>query len=173
MNPADFIGKNKVMFDMIHLALQTDSTRIITMLLLGTSLVPPIPGVTQGHHDLSHHGKDPAKIAQLRTIEVELMKTVRDLLDKLKKTEEQGETLLDRTTLFFSSNLGNAATHSTKNLPVLLAGGGFKHGQHLAFDAANAPPLCNLYVTMLQRMGIEVDKFSSSTGTLSGLEMKG
>lgn len=173
LNPADFIGKNRVMFDLIHLALQTDSTRIITMLLLGTSYVPPIPGVTQGHHDLSHHGKDPTKISQLRIIELELMKNVRDLLDKLSKTEEQGETLLDRTTLFFSSNLGNAATHSTKNLPILLAGGGFKHGQHLACDLNNPPPLCNLYVTMLQRMGIEVDKFSSSTGTLTGLEMKG
>ena len=172
LNSADFIGKNRVMFDLMHLALQTDSTRIISMLLLGTSLVPPIPGVTQGHHDLSHHGKDPAKIAQLRIIEVELMKTVRELLEKLKKTEEQGETLLDRTTIFFSSNLGNAGTHSTKNLPILLAGGGFKHGQHLAFDQTNPPPLCNLYVTMLQRMGIEVDKFSSSNGTLTGLEMK-
>lgn len=173
MNPADFIGKNKVMFDMIHLALQTDSTRIITMLLLGTSLVPPITGVTQGHHDLSHHGKDPTKIAQLRMIEVELMKNVRDLLEKLRNTEEQGQSLLDRTTVFFSSNLGNAATHSTKNLPVLLAGGGFKHGQHLAFDQASPPPLCNLYVSMLQRLGVDVDKFGSSSGTLSGLEAIG
>jgi hypothetical protein len=173
MNSADFIGKNRVMFDMMHLALQTDSTRITSMLMLGTSLVPPIQGVTQGHHDLSHHGKDPAKIAQLRIIEIELMKTLGELLNKLRKTEEQGETLLDRTAVFFSSNLGNAGTHSTKNLPILLAGGGFKHGQHLAFDQTNPPPLCNLYVTMLQRMGVEVDKFSSSTGTLTGLEMKG
>ena len=81
--------------------------------------------------------------------------------------------MLDRTTVFLSSNLGNASSHSTKNLPVLLAGGGFKHGQHLAFDPKNHPPLCNLYVSMLQRLGIEADKFGSSTGTLTGLEMAG
>ena len=72
--------------------------------------------------------------------------------------------------VFFSSNLGNAGTHSTRNLPVLFAGGGFQHGQHLAFDPANGPPLSNLYLSMLQRLGIETDKFASSTGTLTGLE---
>ena len=171
MNPADLIGKNRLMFDLIHLAIQTDSTRLITMLLLGTSLVPPIAGVTQGHHDLSHHGKDPAKIAQLKAVEIEKMKTLGELLEKLKKTEEQGGSLLDRTMVFFSSNLGNASNHSTKNLPVLLAGGGFRHGQHLAFDPKDAPPLCNLYVSMLQRLGIESDRFGSGTGPLGGLEI--
>ncbi|MGB3117964.1 MAG: hypothetical protein WBE58_04020, partial [Verrucomicrobiales bacterium] len=78
--------------------------------------------------------------------------------------------LLDHTMVFFSSNLGSAASHSTKNLPVIFAGGGFKHGQHLAFDANGGPPLCNLYVSMLQRLGIEEDQFGSSTGTLTGLE---
>ena len=172
LNSADFIGKNRLMFDLIHLAVQTDSTRLITLLLLGTSLVPPIPGVSLGHHDLSHHGQDPAKIAQLMKVELELMKTVQELLQKLKSTTEQGETLLDRTTVFFSSNLGNAGTHSTRNLPVLLAGGGFRHGQHLAFNPDNGPPLSNLYVSMLQRLGIEQDQFGSSTGTLTGLDFK-
>ncbi|HZK79530.1 MAG TPA: DUF1552 domain-containing protein, partial [Humisphaera sp.] len=171
-NSADLIGKTRLMFDLIHLALQTDSTRVITMLLLGTSLVPPVKGVSMGHHDLSHHGQDPKKIEQLRLIEIEKMKTVRDLLDKLKKTEEQGETLLDRTSVFFSSNLGNASNHSTKNLPIILAGGGFKHGQHLAFDPKSPPPLSNLYVSMLQRLGIESDRFGTSTGTLTGLDMR-
>jgi hypothetical protein len=72
--------------------------------------------------------------------------------------------------VFFSSSLGNASSHSCRNLPVLLAGGGFRHGQYLAFDPESPPPLCNLYVTMLQRLGIETDQFGSSTGTLSGLE---
>ena len=135
--------------------------------------MPPIPGVTLGHHDLSHHGKDPSKIAQLKMVELEKMKTLRDFLAKLKQTKEDGATLLDRTMVFFSSNLGDASSHSVKNLPVLLAGGGFKHGQHLAFDPKNPPPLCNLYVSMLQRLGIEADKFGSSTGTLTGLEMVG
>jgi hypothetical protein len=170
-NPADVVGKARLMFDLIHLALQTDSTRLITFLLLGTSLVPPIRGVTMGHHDLSHHGQDPAKIAQLRTVELAQMQTLRDFLSKLKDTREQGASLLDRTTVFFSSNLGNASSHSTRNLPILLAGGGFRHGQHLHFDGNNSPPLSNLYVSMLRRLGVDVNRFGSSTGTLTGLEM--
>ncbi len=150
--------------------MQTDSTRLITLCLLGTSGVPPIPGVTLGHHDLSHHGQDPTKIEQLKKVELEKMKTLRDFLVKLKETKEEGVNLLDRTMVFFSSNLGDASTHGVKNMPVLLAGGGFKHGQHLAFDPNNPPPLCNLFVSMLQRLGIEADKFGSSTGTLTGLE---
>ncbi len=170
-NPADLVGKSRLMFDLIHLALQTDSTRLVTLLLLGTSLVPPVAGVSLGHHDLSHHGQDPSKIEQLKKVELEKMKTFRDFLKKLKDTKEDGASLLDRTTVFFSSNLGNASTHGVKNLPIILAGGGFKHGQHLAFDPNKPPPLCNLYVSMLQRLGIEAEKFGSSTGTLTGLEM--
>ena len=98
------------------------------------------------------------------------MTALRDFLKKLKETKEEGESLLDRTAVFFSSNLGNASTHSCKNLPVLLAGGAFKHGRHLAFGPKDPPPLCNLFVSMLQHLGIEADKFASSTGTLTGLE---
>jgi hypothetical protein len=172
-NSADVVGKAKLMFDLIHLAIQTDSSRLFTLLLLGTSLVPPIQGVSQGHHDLSHHGQDPKKIEQLKVVEIEKMKTLRDFLQKLKDTKEDDSNLLDRTSVFFSSNLGNASNHSTKNLPVVLAGGGFKHGQHLAFDPVKPPPLSNLYVSLLQRLGVETDRFGSSRGTLDGLEMKG
>jgi hypothetical protein len=172
-NGADLVGKTRVWFDLIHLALQTDSTRLITLQLLGTSSVPPVAGVTLGHHDLSHHGKDPSKIEQLKKVELEKMKVLNDFLKKLKDTKEEAANLLDRTTIFFSSNLGNASTHDVKNLPVLLAGGGFQHGQHLAFDPAKPPPLSNLFVSMLQRLGIEADTFGSSTGTLTGLELAG
>lgn len=172
-NPADVVGKARLMFDLMHLAIQTDSSRLFTLLLLGTSLVPPIQGVNLGHHDLSHHGQDPTKIAQLRTVELEKMRTFHTFLTRLKETREGESNLLDRTTVFFSSNLGNASSHSTRNLPILLAGGGFRHGQHLAFEAANAPPLSNLYVSMLQRLGINAERFGSSTGTLRGLEMAG
>jgi hypothetical protein len=168
-NGADLVGKSRLMYDLMHLAIQTDSSRLFTLLLLGTSLVPPVAGVNLGHHDLSHHGQDPAKLAQLKTVETEKLKVFRDFLMKLKETKEEGETLLDRTSIFFSSNLGNASTHSTKNLPIIFAGGGFKHGQHLAFDAKSPPPLANLYLSMLQRTGIKVEKFGSSTGTLTGL----
>ncbi len=171
-NRNDLIGRTRLLFDLAHLAVQTDSTRLITIMLAGATSAPPIPGVTQGHHDLSHHGKDPGKLAQLNLIEIECMKVLRDLVARLKQSQEGGETLLDRTTVYLSSNLGDASSHSTRNLPVLVAGGGFQHGQHLAFDPQNPPPLCNLYVSMLQRLGIEVDKFSTGTGTLTGLDFK-
>ena len=170
----DLIGKCRIWFDLIHLALQTDSTRLITLDLLGTSGVTPgIPGVTFGHHDLTHNGRDQTKIEQLKKVELEEMKTFAGFLKQLKDTKEEGVSLLDRTMVFFSSNLGDASTHGVKNLPILLAGGGFKHGQHLAFDGKNLPPLSNLYVSMLQRLGIEADRFGSSKGTLTGLEAAG
>jgi hypothetical protein len=172
-NSADFIGKARLWFDLTHMAFQTDSTRLITTLLMGTSSVPPVAGVSLGHHDLSHHGQDPNKLEQLKKVELELMKSMGDLLLKLKETREEDASLLDRTMVFFGSNLGNASSHATTNLPVLFAGGGFKHGQHLAFDPAKSPPLCNLFVSMLQRLGLEVDQFGSSTGTLTGLETTG
>ena len=166
----DVGARTRLLFDVTHLALQTDSTRLVTIMLLGTSLVPPIAGVSLGHHDLSHHGQDPVKIEQLKKVELEMIQALRGLVAKLKESKEGDASLLDRTSVFFSSNLGNASNHSTRNLPVLLAGGGFKHGQHLAFDAKSPPPLCNLYVSLLQRLGIEADRFGSSTGTLTGLE---
>jgi len=171
-NVADIIGRSRLLFELSHLALQTDSTRLITIMLAGSTFVPPIKGVTMGHHDLSHHGKDPKKLEQLKIVEIATMETVRDLLAKLKQSQEDGATLLDRTTIFLGSNLGDGSSHSVKNLPVLVAGGGFRHGQHLPFDPNNPPPLCNLYVSMLQRLGIEADKFATSTGTLTGLEFK-
>ena len=116
---------------------------------------------------------DPGKLDQLRIVEVETIKTLRDFLAKLKQSREAGATLLDRTMVYLGSNLGDGSSHSVKNLLVLLAGGGFKHGQHLHFDQENPPPLCNLYVSMLQRLGIEADKFSTGTGTLTGLEAVG
>jgi hypothetical protein len=169
-NAADLLGRTRLLFDLTHLAIQTDSTRLITIMLGGSTYVPPIPGVSLGHHDLSHHGKDPGKLAQLKIVEVETMKTLHGLIAKLKQTKEEGSTLLDRTMVFLGSNLGDGSSHSVKNLPVLVAGGGFRHGKHLHFDPANPPPLCNLYVSMLQRLGIEADRFSSGTGTLTGLE---
>jgi len=143
---ADLVGRTKLLFDLTHLALQTDSTRLVTIMLGGSTTAPPIAGVTLGHHDLSHHGKDPTKLDQLKLVEIETMKTLRDLLAKLKGTKEEGSTLLDRTTIFLGSNLGDGSSHAVKNLPVLVAGGGFRHGEHLAFDPQNPPPLCNLYV---------------------------
>jgi Protein of unknown function (DUF1552) len=172
-NNADMIGKMDALFNLMPLALATDSTRVIT-LFIGESGVPPIPGVSMGDHALSHHGQEPEKIAQLRLIEQAKMKSVAGLIAKLKTTQEGGESFLRNTSVLFGSNLGNASNHSTNNLPILLAGGGFKHGQHLVVapkgDLKNSAPLSNLFVSILQRMGVETDKFGTSTGALSALE---
>lgn len=169
-NGPDLIGRMQLIFDLIPLALQTDSTRLITVLLQGGNSIPPVPGVTIDHHNLSHHGKDPAKIDQLRLIEEAQFRVVGDLMAKLKAKNEAGQSLLDNTMVMFGSNLGNANSHDTRNLPILVAGGPFRHGRHVAYDANKNTPLCNLYVTMLQRLGLEIDTFGTSTGTLTGFE---
>jgi len=170
-NRADLIGRTRLLFDLAHLAIQTDSTRLITIMLAGATSAPPIPGVSLGHHDLSHHGKDPGKLTQLKLVEEECIKVLGELLGKLSQSREGDQRLLDRTMVYLGSNLGDASSHSTMNLPIFIAGGGFRHGQHLAFDPQNPPSLCNLYVSMLQRLGIETDRFSTGTSTLTGLEL--
>lgn len=173
-DPREYMEKVRLMYDMARLAFETDSTRNITLMLDSVSS-PAInvegKPVSDGYHNLSHHGKDPAKLAQLERIDREHMKLLAHLFGELKAHREGGETLLDRTMVLYGSNMGNANTHVTTNLPVLFAGGGFKHGQHLAFDRARNYPLPNLFVNILQRFGIEADKFASSTGTMRGLEM--
>ncbi len=168
-SPADVITKQKLMFDIVRLALQTDSTRFVTVFFSGSSAVPPIPGVTSDWHNLSHHGRNPEKIDQLKIIELAELHLLADFVTALKNTKEEGDTLLDRTMVLYGSNLGNASSHDTRNLPMMLFGGGFKHGQHLKFDAEKNPPLANLHVSMLQRLGIETETFASGKGTLSGL----
>jgi hypothetical protein len=165
----------RLMVDLMHLALQTDSTRFITFALNGLNAVPVIAGVTQDWHNLSHHGQDPAKLEELKVVELQQMKLFGELLAKLKGTQEQGGNLLDRTIVMFGSNLGNASSHDNKNLPVIVAGGGFRHGQHLAFDPKKNPPLSNLYVQFLRRLGAEVNAFGSSSGsgTIPGFELAG
>lgn len=160
-----------LMYDMMHLAIETDSTRFITFYDTGMNAVPYIPGVDTDYHMLSHHGKDPAKIAQLTTVETEVMKMFGGFLSKLAESKESGSSLLDNTMVLFGSNLGNASSHDTRNMPIILAGGGFRHGQHLAFDQQNNYPLPKLFVSMLQRLGLETDTFASCTGTMDGLEM--
>src|SRR6185436_8907484 len=161
---ADIIGRARLMYDMAQLAIQTDSTRLITYSIGGPTEAPSIPGISEGYHNLSHHGMDPAKIKQLTIVEREHFKAFRDFLGRLKATQEDGSNLLDRTLILYGSHLGNASNHNNTNMPILLAGGGFKHGQHLAFDPKNNYPLPNLFVSMLQRMSIETGKFASSTG---------
>lgn len=170
-NPNDFIARQRLMQDIIRLALQTDSTRYITYHLGGSGGVVPLDGVDQGYHSLSHHGLDEEKLQQLALVEGEIIKAWGDFLREIQQMEEDGQTVLDRTAVLLTSNLGNASSHRNTNMPVLLAGGGFKHGQHLAFDTKNNYPLPNLFVSLLQRHGREEDQFMTSTGTMRGLEL--
>jgi len=166
----EVIAKSKLMFDLIRLAFQTDSTRVVTLSLSTFSVVPHVPGVKNETHGLTHHGNEPDKIAELRKIEEAQLSALVYLLQSLRDTKEAGASLLDQTQVLYGSCLGSANSHSNQNLPVILAGGGFKHGKNLAFDTTNNTPLANLFVSMLQGLGIEADKFASSTGALRGLE---
>ena len=167
-----FFEMIRMMNDMSRLALQTDSTRVIT-LFLGSVRTPGVDlgnGRTiGGYHNISHHGKDEAKLKQLAEIEIGQMELLNELLQGLKEVEETDGTLLDNTMVLYGCHMGDANIHNNKNLPVILAGGGFKHGQHLAFNEENNTPLANLYVSMLENMGLNESKFASSTGTLTGL----
>ena len=173
-DPALYMAKVELMYDLAKLAFETDSTRCITLMLnsVGTPVVQ-IRGetISDGYHNLSHHGKSEDKLSQLRIIDQSHMRLLAGLFAGLKSTSEQGESLLDRSMILYGSNLGDANAHSTTNMPLLFAGGGFRHGQHLAFDQQQNYPLPNLFVTILLRMGVEQDKFASSTGTMRGLEM--
>lgn len=166
------VERSRLMFKMARLALETDSTRIIT-LIIDQNANPKVnlPGVSEGHHSLTHHGHREESVGQLRLIESAQMKIFGELLGDLKGVREDSLTLLDRTMVLYGSNLGNANSHDNKNMPMILAGGGFKHGQCLTFDRKNNYPLSNLYVSMLQRLGVETDTFASGTGTMRGLEM--
>lgn len=174
-NSARFIEKVKQMMDLTRLVFETDSSRSVSLFIscTGTPVVESPIGiaVTEGYHGLSHHGKSESKLAQLRALDMAQLKALNAMLTGLKSVTEGGEPLLDRTMVLFGSNLSDGNSHVTKNLPVIFAGGGFKHGQHLVFDRERNYPLTNLHLSILHRMGINADKFSSSTGTMRGLEM--
>jgi hypothetical protein len=155
----EFVKRSGLFLDVIKLALETDSTRLVTLFVDNTII-----------HNSTHHGNRPEVIAELRVHEEGHLKELARFLDGLAGVQEQGQTLLDRTMVLYGTCMGSANSHSNVNLPVLLAGGGFKHGQHLAFDQEKNYPLANLYLSMLHRLGIPAKEFSTSTGTMTGLE---
>ncbi|MDB4419151.1 DUF1552 domain-containing protein [bacterium] len=150
-------------FDTMFLALQSDSTRFMTLHCTGNS-VRSIEGVEESYHSLSHHGRSEEKLDQLAIVEQATIDRWADFLRKLKEVN-----LLDDTMVMLTSNLGNASSHDNRNMPVLFGGGGFKHGQHLAFSQTNNYPLPNLYLSMLQNLGMEAEAFATSSGTMKGL----
>jgi len=172
LDPGKLVQRTRNMYDLARLALETDSTRLVTILV--TQNFNPkvdLPGVELPHHALTHQSQKKETREQLRIIEEAQMNELAGLLRGLQTAEEGGRTLLDQTMVMQGSALGHAGKHDNRNLPVLLAGGGFRHGQHLAFDKVDNTPLANLYVSMLQRLGVETERFSSGRGTMNGLDM--
>jgi hypothetical protein len=155
-----FVDKTGQLFDLIKLALETDSTRIIS-LFVDTTII----------HNITHHGGRPDVIAELRGHEERQFEVFNRFLTALASAKEGGASLLERTQVLYGTCMGSANSHSNVNLPVLIAGGGFRHGQHLAFNTTNNHNLATLYVSMLQRLGIETNTFAGARTTMRGLEM--
>ena len=176
-SPKEYMDKVRLMYDMARLCFETDSSRAVTLMLDSVNTpaldIDHVHTTTDGYHSLSHHGKSAKKLSQLKDIDSMHMRLLAKLMEDLKTSKEDGAPLLDRTMILYGSNFGNANAHTTTNMPTLLMGGGFNHGQHHVFDTERNYPLPNLFVTMLQRMGIDADKFASSTGSMRGVNLVG
>lgn len=170
---ADFTNHLRGHYQVMRLALATDSCRVFTLGGHSGSHVPPLKGVDTGYHGLSHHGKNPKMIEQLEIVDRDIIAGWVEFLTALRETKDGDATLLANTQVLMGSNLGNANGHLTSNLPIVLAGGPWKHGQHLAFDQARNYPLARLFVSMLQGLGLEIGSFASGAGTMQGLELRG
>lgn len=161
-----------VMYDLMVLALQTKSTNVICYGHPGGNRLFPFEGISLGYHSLTHHGKRPDLLKQLTIIESFYAEQFSRFLSLLRATpDSQGQSLLDTTVVLFGSGMGNASSHSSRNLPVMVAGGNLQHGNHHRFDrnGRDGRPLADLFVTILQQLGIATDKFSTSTGNLNHL----
>lgn len=168
--PIYFVEKVPLYYDLIKLALQTDSTRVVSFAVSEWDGPSGLDGVDQGYHTLTHHGRDETRLDQLGKVEDFLMKSQGDFIRSLDSVGvEGGKTLLDKTMVLSGAGMGNASSHSNVKLPLMLAGGGFKHGEHKRFPDQNnqRTPACNLYLSMLQRFGLEVEQFGTSSGTLN------
>ena len=163
----DLIGRTRLLMNLIPLIVQADSSRVINVMIQDHQVVPKLDGVSLEHHNLSHHGRDEANIGHLKKIEKALVGCFGDLLGQIKSKQVGLTTLLDNTMVLFGSNLGNANAHDPRNLLILLAGGGYQHGRYVANEKDDNTPLCNLFVSMLNRMDIETDSFATSTGELT------
>jgi hypothetical protein len=163
------ISVERAMLEVVSLALQTDSTRFITLHMPGNARVTSLAGVDKGYHGLSHHGRDEEKLDQLAIVEQAVINEWAGFLRQLKSVSQGDHSLLDETMVILTSNLGNASSHNNQNMPVLFGGGGFKHDRHLAFDQRNNYPLPNLYLNALHQLGLPDERFATSTGEMTGL----
>jgi hypothetical protein len=159
-----------VMYDLMVLALQTNSTNVICYGHPGGNRMFPFDGITLGYHSLTHHGKRPELLKELAIIETFYAAQFSRFLKKLKETpDSNGQSLLESTVVMFGSGMGNASAHSSRNLPIMVAGGGFRNGSHHRFERTgrDGRPVSDLFVTILQQLGVERDKFSTSTSNLN------
>jgi hypothetical protein len=154
-----------LLYELITLALQTDSTRIAT-LEIGGDFMPQHLGIKKDYHGLSHHGNDPESIASLIALEKYQIEHFGKFVARLSKVNDGDRTLLDSTTVLFGSGMGDGNSHKNSDLPIILAGGGYNHGEYrqVPREGINKVPLCNLFVDIAQKMGVETDRFGSSTG---------
>ena len=176
-NTMDFIDRVPLYYDLMALAVETDSTRVITLGLADIGANYGGFDISRGYHQLTHHGKVPEYITELSVIEQFHTTQLARFLNKLKSVPEtNGKTLLDNSMVLFGSGMGNASSHSNKNLPLILAGGGFQHGEHKSYfkdeNQDHATPAGRLFISMLQRFGVETDRFGTASGTLPGLEVR-
>ena len=172
--PKDYREHLRLMFDIMVLAFQSDSTRIATFLQAhdGSNRSFNEVGVRQGHHSLSHHQGNKDKMRQIQKIDQFYMENFAEFLRKLDRVQEGEGTLLDNCAIVYGSSISDGNRHSHKDLPVLLAGGrsmGYKAGRHVIYDKSKDIPMANLYLTMLDRFGVDAEKLGDSTGTLSGV----
>ena len=161
-NPVDDLP---LMYELVALALQTDSTRIAT-LEIGGDFMPQHLGIKKDYHGLSHHGNDPESIAHLISLERYQIAQYGKFVGRLAQMNDGDGTLLDSTTVLFGSGMGDANSHRNSDLPIFLAGGGYKHGtfREVSREVKHKVPLCNLFVDIAQKMGVETEAFGSSTG---------
>jgi hypothetical protein len=170
--PAAFADHAKLLFDLQVLAFQADITRVVTFQLareLNNRTYPEI-GVPDPHHPTSHHGNDPEKLAKIAKINQFHISLFAQFLEKLKSTPDGDGSLLDNTVYLYGSGLGNSSIHDHDNLPILVVGGaaaGMKGGRHIRYETGT--PLANLHLTLLDRVGVRVDKFGDSSGRIEDL----
>jgi hypothetical protein len=162
----------ELMMDMVTLAMQTDSTRILSFMFTnaGSNRSYPEIDVSEGHHELSHHGKSKDKQANIAKINRFHIDRFAYLLARLKQVTEGSGTLLDNCMLVYGSGISDGDRHNHDDLPIILAGGGggrIRTGRHIRYQ--NGTPMCNLYLWMMQQMGVKADRFGDSTAALTNL----
>jgi hypothetical protein len=170
--PESFADHAKLMFDLQLLAFQADITRVITFQLTRelTNRTYPEIGVPDAHHPTSHHGNDPEKLAKIAKINAFHVSLFSEFVQKLKTTPDGDGTLLDNTLYVYGSGMGNSSLHDHVNLPILVAGGaavGMKGGRHIRFEKGKS--LANLHLTLLDKVGVQLDKFGDSDGKVENL----